>query len=279
MQCPTCQNELLAATNPGQPSPEAAEHLAGCPACQEWQRQLLLIERNVSRIPVPTTQTKEVLLRRLVSEPVPVRQPATLPLPRRSWRMPAIAVAGLVAAVILIACGIFLGNFLSRSLRPGGPAPLAKRREPASTTSRKQTTTVRKGPAAPAPSPLLARILACDVTLAEAGTPRQRLESLASLADALQGETRAVAKEAGGAKNLPTLARLYEKVVRDGIVARAGTVPAAERPAVLMPIAERLRRTTREVREMAGRSGPLLQIAAVAEAGDRQLRKLMEETP
>jgi hypothetical protein len=276
MECQACQYELLAAADPGQPSAEARDHLAGCTACQEWQRQLLRIEGNVWRIPVPPTQAKEVLLRRLLAEPAPRPQPVTLPLRRRPWRLPAIA-AGLAAAALLLACGIWLGNFLSRSLRPGHLPPQAK--GPATPPSRKPAATDKK---APAPSPLLARILALDLTLAEAATPRQRLETLAALADELQSETQAVAREPDAAKDLKALARLYEKVVRDGIVARANSVPAADRQAVLAPIADHLGRTRRQARELADRSRPdaaqpLLQIAAAAEAGDRQLHQLMQE--
>jgi hypothetical protein len=295
MKCRACQNELLVTADPAQPSPEAAEHLAGCPACREWQRQLLRIERNVARIPVAPSRTKESFIRRLAQDAALPAPPPTLPLPARRWPLSAVGAAGLVAAGLLIACGIFLGNFLARSLQSPGPSEQAGASQKAGPTSR-ESPAPRKGPAGqtarenkaqPAPpvaSPLLARLLACDLTLAEAKTPHQRFEALASLAEELQGETRALAQEAG-AEDLRALARLYEKVVQDGIVAQGRRLPAGQRRAILGPIATRLVRTRRDLRELASRSGPgssgaLLQIAAAADAGGQSLRQLLrEETP
>jgi hypothetical protein len=300
MKCQACQTELLAAADPERPSREVAEHLAGCPVCQEWQRQILLIERSVSRIPAPPSRACEALVQRLLQPAGPPAAPAAylppaLPRPRSRWRLPTLGVAGLVAAALLIACGILLGNYLARSIPPADLSPQAQAPEEAAALQKPADTrktnkqgivvlapapAAKKEPPAPA-SPLTARLLACDLALAEADSPGKRLEALVALADELQGETKALA-DAAGAEDLRTLARLYEKVIREGIVPGAGSVRAGERRAVLGPIASRLVRTRRDLRELARRSGPtsagpLLQIAAAAEVGGRRLRDLMRE--
>ena len=71
-------------------------------------------------------------------------------------------------------------------------------------------------------------------------------------------------------------------MVRDGVVVRAKSLPAGERRAVLMPIADRLEKAGREIDRLARQvpvatARPLWQIAAAARAGDTQLRALLQE--
>jgi hypothetical protein len=275
MHCHLCQNELLSSARPDQPSPEVSHHLAECPACQEWHRQLLRIEANVPRIPVPASNARDRLLRIIRNvdpAPVPIRRLSVRP---SRWRMPAMGAAGLVAAAVLIACGIFLGNFLSHSLRQPGPPEQAVKPQPKPAA---------KNPAGDAElpgGPLLARLLNCDVNLAEADTSRQRVEALAALADELKEETRALARVAAK-DDLQGLARLYEKVIADGVVAHARNLPMSERRPILGPIADRLRQTQHDLQKMAQGSRPasaepLQQIAAAAQSADGRLRDLMQE--
>jgi hypothetical protein len=166
-----------------------------------------------------------------------------------------LRVGGAAAAAVLIACGILLGLALTRHAPPAAEAPLAEQ-------------------------DLLIRLVDCDVRLAETGSPGQRVETLAELADALRREGDALRRADGGEDELREVARLYAKVVREGVVSRARALPPAERRRVLDPIADRLARAEREAREQAARhapaAGPLLQIAEAARDGDRQLRALME---
>jgi hypothetical protein len=290
MKCRACQHELLTAATPELPAHAVADHLASCAVCREWHRRLLRIESNVERIPVPASEVKERFLERLTN---PVDPPAPLPiLPLPPPRRPlfGLATAGLVAAVILIACGIFLGNLLSRSLQREGPAPVVKAPEkPPEKVTPKQPTPkdktpapVDKAPAAPpATPPLASRLLTHDLSLAEADTPRRRVETLAALADELQGETRALARKADP-EDLHTLARLYVKVIREGIMARARQLPMDERRQILEPMAKRLDQTRRDVQELAREVRPasaeaLRQIAMAAQDGTDRLRVLMEE--
>src|SRR5207253_1093674 len=52
MNCEACQRRLLASEDPEAPAAEVRAHLAGCPACRRWQRQLLRLERHVPLLPV-----------------------------------------------------------------------------------------------------------------------------------------------------------------------------------------------------------------------------------
>jgi hypothetical protein len=207
-----------------------------------------------------------------------------------------LATAGLAAAAILIACGVFLGNYLARSLQSDAPAPVAKAPKQSSASEKapgKQETPKEKTPVKQAPKEvktppeppstpaLAARLLKHDLTLAEADTPRRRVETLAALADELQGETRALAHKADP-QDLHALARLYEKVIREGVMARARNLPMDERRNVLEPMADRLDQTRRDAQELAREVRPasaeaLQQIAAAAKAGTDRLRILMEE--
>jgi hypothetical protein len=109
------------------------------------------------------------------------------------------------------------------------------------------------------------------------------VETLAKLAENLQGESRSLAQVAGP-KELQTLAKLYSKVVEEGLVQRARKLPAAERREVLDPILSQLMIAKKDAEEMAQKAPaesaiPFQVIAAAARNSDLQLRKLMEETP
>jgi hypothetical protein len=262
MTCEVCQRRLLASEYPATPSAELRAHLETCPECSRWHRSLLRIERHVSLLPVPTTHARKRLLTQLLGagEPEPAPAPAPAPIvPAPWWRKPLFLRATAAAAAgILVVCGVLLGLMLTR-----GPAPEPERargQEP--------------------DQDLVARLVDCDVRLAEADTPRKRVEALAELAEALRHEGQALRRADGAQKDLREVAQLYERVIREGVVPRARNLPPAERRAALNPIASGLARASREAGELA-RDGapaaePLRQIAAAASDGDRVLRKLME---
>jgi hypothetical protein len=297
MKCSACKRQLLRSENPALPARDLAEHLASCDACREFNRRLQRIEGNVAMIPVWPTRAKQAFIEKLLQPTAPPGPPATLPLARpRRWRKLVLRAAGVAAALALAVAGVLLGNFLSQSLQSPTPSRLAKGSEKSGPPHAKAPGTLKqadepkKGPgdkALPDPvpnvPPLMARLMACDLKLAEAENPRQRVEALAALADELQGETRILAGSAGS-KDLKGLARLYERVIREGVVARARGLPAEQRRPVLRPIADRLERTRRDLQELAREEGPasaepLRQIAAAAREGSNHLQVLMEETP
>ncbi len=260
MNCDTCQRRLLAAENPAAPPAPVQAHLDGCPACRRRQRQLLRVERHVHRLPVPPSRGKAEFLREFVGRPAAAR-PAPQSVPWWRRRLTGRLV-GATAAAVLIAAGIYLGVMVSRS-PSRSDAPQTRAPEPE-----------------PPAQDLVARLLDCDVRLAEANTPVERVRALADAADALHRESRTLTRADGG-KELQTLAALYESVIQDGVVRRAQAVPAAERREVLGEIAKELTRQGQEAGQLAKRSEaaaePLRRIAEAARSADRRLHELMEE--
>jgi len=260
MNCSQCQRLLLE----DQAGPEVEAHLAECMACRQWHKMLLQIESHVPLLPVPPSPRKLQLQEELIHGPETIPFPTPAPPTRSSrnrWRKLAVGTGGLAAAGVLIACGIFLGNMLS---------PPAKKTESVVKTASDDKT-------------LAGKLLELDMKLAQSDSPRERVETLAKLAKNLEGESRSLAKVAGP-KDLQTLAKLYTKVVEEGLVQRARKLPAAQRRDVLDPILGQLMLAKTEAEQMAQKAPPesavpFQIIAAASRNGDLQLRKLMEETP
>jgi hypothetical protein len=258
MNCQQCQRHLLSCERLDSQPPDVAGHLTECQDCRQWQRRLLQIESHVPSLPLPLSQGKEQFVQnfledRLILPVRPVRWSR-----RQRWTL----ITGVAAAVVLVVCGIALLQALS----PPDRQPMAR--------------TQPKGPRI-SDKTLAGKVLELDLRLAEAESPRRRVETLAQLAENLHSESRALARVAE-AKDLDALARLYSMVVRDGIIARARSIPAEERRDTLDAIAEQLARTRRDAENLAqdarpGAAKPLLVIAAAAQTGDRQLRDLMKE--
>jgi hypothetical protein len=177
----------------------------------------------------------------------------------------------VAAAVALVACGIYLGNLLSGA---------AHRDQPVAKQPPRVLPQIVQAP--PTPPRLSARLLDCDLRLADTDSPRERVETLAELADALTGEVKMLAPSTAAGKELNVLAGLYGKIVKDGVVVRARTLPVGERQETLAPIVKQLERAQGEVGDLARKmpanaAEPLRVIVAAAQTGQRQLRDLMRE--
>jgi hypothetical protein len=275
MNCEVCQRRLLATREPQTPAPEVQAHLADCPACRRWHSRLVRIEAHVPLLPVPPSHGKKRLLAQLLGQVEDlggsrieqgasgrstILNPQSSILNPRSSILRSRLVLGAAAAAVLIVCGVLLGVLLIS----GGRGP-----------DNELVVEVDQD--------LVAVLADCDVRLAEADTPRKRVEALADMADALRHQGQAL-RRADAEEEMGEVARLYEEVVREGVVARARTLPAPERRQVLAPIARRLARAEREARRLAGRAdapaaAPLLRMAEAARAGDRELREMIEEAP
>ena len=72
MNCQVVQRRLLSTLDPDRALEDVRAHLAYCSECQEWQAQLIRMERHVSRLPVPSSEVKERLVRRFAETPPPV---------------------------------------------------------------------------------------------------------------------------------------------------------------------------------------------------------------
>lgn len=271
MNCDHVQRLLLVARRPEQPSAEAAAHLAQCPACRLWHGRLVGIERQIPQLPVPSSQAKRRLLRHVLAggageweRPRADRvacSPTQDDAASHSPTLPLYHTLTLVAAGLLVAVG---GWWLLRA----SPNP--------------HTAQVERP--ARVPDQLFARLSAGHLRLAQAQTPQDRVAEVARFVDHVHQHTQDLASVADPA-TLQTLARLYERLVRDGVVRGAHAVARDQRRTSLVPLAERLARlgdeAERWVHEVPpGSAAPLRQIAAAARAGDRQLRTLIqEETP
>jgi hypothetical protein len=256
MNCQDCQRYLLSCERFDSRPPDVAGHLAECLACGQWQKRLLQIESHVPSLPLPLSSGKEAFLQSFL-EGGPLLPPALARIWSRRQRI--TLATGLAAAILLVACAVMLIQGLSR-------------RDP-------QRPLLAKGPRI-TDKTLAGKLLELNLRLAEDDSPRRRVETLAKVADNLQGESRALAKVAGP-KDLDALARLYTMVVRDGIVARARNIPADQLREALDPIAEQLSRTRREAEDLARKAPdaaePLRVIAAAARSSDLDLRDLMKE--
>jgi hypothetical protein len=136
-------------------------------------------------------------------------------------------------------------------------------------------------PAVPPAQPLLASLLECDLLLARANSPRERLEILAELARDLHHESQLLA-EAASEEDLTALAKLYVLVLRDGIWKQARSLPPSQRRTVLRPIAERLAQaahgTDEKMHTVPRSKEPALQtIAEAARDLERRLDALLQE--
>jgi len=277
MNCEQYQRRLLETLDPEDPPDELATHLAACPACRACQRQLIRIERHVPLLPIPASEGKTRFLFRLLNEPGPESAPPP-PLHQRHlpWRRLFLGLGGVAAAVALLVGGIVLVGLVIRSPDGNREAPHA------GVTPEKPTPSRNTPTLAPVPesaATLVVRLMECDLVLAQANTPRQRVQTLADLADALRDEARTLG-QAAAPEALETVAQMYGKVVREGIVQRAHALPSAERGEVLNPIAARLAQVEHDVEEVARNAGPttaerLRRVALVAREGDAQLRALV----
>jgi hypothetical protein len=270
MKCKLVQRRLLCVANPDRVPATLRAHLAGCETCREWQEQLVLLERHVPEIPIPSSKAKTRLLRRILESP---REPAaagsgagrdtislahssTLAFPRSGRPGRPRLKAGVAAAVLLLGVGWWASQKWLDA--------------PGETVQEK-----------PGIDPLLASLVERDVRLATANTPGERLEILADVADVLQRGTNALAQSVEG-EQLATLATLYQQVIQEGVVKQAQAIPAAERQRILHPIALRLVETANQIESLTEGIAPefaqsLQAIAAAAREGHRQLRALLTE--
>jgi hypothetical protein len=262
MSCEETRRELMNADRPDRPPAAVRPHLAECPACRDWLRNLTEVEARVPSLPVPPSGAAKARVLKLLREQPAVPQSLRVVVPElpfipprdRGLRKLSVALA-LAAAVVLFAVGLSLWP------RHDGPAEPVAARTP--TDPVKWLTELR------------------DRRLARAQSPRQKVEALAEFADDLLREARQ-ADALPTADRLETLAKVYGDTVNDlqqraEDYARAG--PPDERRAILPRLASELGRTESEFSRLAAEapeaSAPhLLAIAAAAQKGDQTLRNL-----
>src|SRR5438445_6973242 len=121
MKCKIVQRRRSSMSQPERVSANLRAHLAHCAACREGHSQLILLKRNVPRLPIPASNGKSRLLCRLLAEKrcqEPFRAPAAA---SNSYRSPKrfltpFFVPSVAAALLLIALGwLGLQGWLDRA--------------------------------------------------------------------------------------------------------------------------------------------------------------------
>lgn len=226
MKCKAIQRYLLGLENPGQPEAAVQAHVERCPACFEWQRRLLQIERHVPLLPVPASTARDSFRLKLLLASEGGRPRAARPtmLARsegrfaKAWQRHPVALglaaAGLAATLVMMVLGAWMSS-LSHTTSTG--PNLAER----------------------IPDPVLENLLQQDLQLAGTDSPRKQVGSLANMADVLQVGSRRLAQTAP-AEDLQELNGMIQRLVREGILPRARELPIDEREQLLKPILERL---------------------------------------
>jgi hypothetical protein len=285
MNCNAVHSRLLGSEKPDRVPADVATHLKGCTACRKWQRRLVHLERNIALLPVaPAPRGKAAFVGEfLATELEPLASASVMPpestsgttsvQPRKFEKLAAAFRSTLQApratlnsfpaparrriAFVLAASLLLLAFAFWATHGPHGPF-VAKPQDP-----------------------LLASMMERDLRLASAQTPGERVETLADLADDLQGSTRTLIG-AGQPDDLRALAELYKKVVSEGIVVQAQKLLPEERVRLLEGIAKRLSDTADETDKLAkvlpdSSKTKLTIIVNAARDGDRNLRNLMRE--
>ncbi len=261
MSCEATRRHLLNAERPDRPPAAVRPHLAECPACRAWLRNLVEVESQVPLLPVPPSDAaRERLLERL-REPLPV--PATLrvvvpelpfvPPKERGLRKLSVALA-LAAAVVLFAVGLSVWPRHGE----GHEEKVVK------VDQVKWLTQLR------------------ERRLANVHAPQERVDKLAEFADDLLREVRQ-SDALPGADRLEQLAKVYEETVREELLANARAVPAIDRKTLLPRLAGELSRTESEFERIAAAAPELSaislrRIAAAAREGDRELRQIARDS-
>lgn len=269
MNCQSLQNRILALPDPRQLPEQMRLHLETCTGCRAWWKRAVRLERLLTQLPAPpaASEKKFALLDELTAAgPVIKSIPA---IPRRSGRSgrslfsrlgsaPALkTLAGLAAAIVIAVAGWLM-------TRPGPHNQIVAKEA------------LR--------DPFLDAIVKRDLALARAKTPEQKFEALGSLADDLSTQTRTLSKIAP-AEDLRDLSGMFQKVVNDGIVQQARTMPPfaltqTQKQNLLKKLSNQLEAASRQAEQAARESPPhalpaLKQIADTARKGQSELKAVM----
>jgi len=238
MRCRQAHTWLLAVHTAADLPPRVRQHVASCPRCARHQRRLAQLDVGLAAVqpPPPDPAKRQALLLKVAQTPQQRPTAARPRLARRWWLPPAAAAA---AALLVLALGWRL-------------VPPRPQRPPEQQTAR--------GTANAARDQLVARNLNRALTLAEPLPPEQQVPILADMAADLRTEALRQARQ-GPTEELPAVAGLYGKVLRQGVAGRAHALPPGKREPVAGPLARRLRQASVETTRAA--DGPMPAVAKV----------------
>jgi hypothetical protein len=256
MNCEQIQHCLLNCERPEQPPVEVRRHLARCADCRASQRRLVELEQRLPQLPVPPSAGREAFLARVRAGDLPAPAGSSVlslwlrrDKPRKERGLRKLALAFSLAAAL----AVFALGWWAWPHNAGGPAsPM---------------------------SPLATRQKERDRLLAQARSPRERVEKLAALADSLQKEARLLVRPADG-EQLRVVARFYREVVRENLLDHARQLTADERPAVLKKVADGLIGVESQVLGLLDgvpedSRAPLQDIALASRESHDQLREIL----
>jgi hypothetical protein len=126
---------------------------------------------------------------------------------------------------------------------------------------------------------VVAKLVNRHLVLGEGQPPEVRFRQLAGMAVDLRDEALRIASDPE-ATELPALARLYERVVRDGLVDRASKLPVPQQRHLVRSVLEELQQTQVDAERVAATAqGPtaisLRSMAATAKSATMRLRELV----
>jgi hypothetical protein len=272
MNCQAAQRRMFAALDSQRTSDEVRAHLAYCGECRDLQALLVRTERQVPCLPVPRSRAGERFIRKFLedSEPPPESErPRQAPSTRDSDHATSSAglewarvqAKSLAATAAMFSVCSLAGWWLQATAEVQPLPPLTNQ---------------------PIPQPL-GDLAHHDRRLAAATTAGARVEILADLADELHESILGRIDESG-LDHLAALVRLYDRVVRDGIVAQARAVPAPELGVIVHSVGNRLALASRQARDiLQGMSCPkfsaVSRLAASALEAQLSLQALEQELP
>jgi hypothetical protein len=258
MNCVTIQRRLLGSERPDQPSAEVRDHLASCPACQDWQRRLLHLEQQLPLLPVPPSTRRERLVQQILqSSPATPASPTGVD-PRRSLQLSGRSSSGslkerglqklALAFALAAALACFAIGWWAWPHQPEVPV-----------------------------DPFQQRVQQLDWRLANK-KPLDRIQILADVADQLHDEAQANVNDP---ERMALVAQFYTEVLRKYLVPSAQELPPQDRR-FLADVAQRLDHTESEASRRAAEiradsvaaSDSLRVIAAEAHDGAGRLRDL-----
>lgn len=254
MKCKVVRRNLLVSTRPARPPAAVIDHLARCAACRDLQRQLVRLERLVPELPVPASSAKADCLHSVLHSDAYGRDgKGEVEWRRRERALRKVAITFALAAGLLFFALIWYAWQHNRETQLAGNL-----HRPRETRLEQIVNHYDRGALA-------------------VGNPRERVERLAAVAQRLQGEAKERA-QTGTIGQVTDLARQFEVLVHDGILAHALNVPTEERADVLSSIAEQLSRAESEANQLANQHPtvrePLQSMAVAALNGHLKLREL-----
>ncbi len=299
MTCATTRQRLLNSERPDRAPADVQPHLAACSACRAWQRQLTRIERQIPDLPVPPSAPPADFLRHILRGPTPQDGSASGPSDGSPpWWVSAAAAGsknGTPPWWVTAPEADRQRPPILRRRHPGGPG--APSHDPArrkvavafAATLGLAVFSLCWGLSPHAPPDGSAPQTAHDVRqarfdrlVATARTPNERIHVLADFVDELKREALSLS---GTPKRheLPAVAAVYVKVVRERLPNYAKSLPREERVAILTNLADQFQRTESDIarflndhRFEAGAES-LHEIAVAALEGQKQLQALLAE--